>query len=366
MDNGSKEMIGRRKSRRVMVGGVPVGGGSPVTVQSMTSTPTRDVRATARQIARLSSEGADLVRVSVPDDDSADALEALVASSPVPLIADIHFRADLAMRAIEAGVAKLRLNPGNIRRRREVLAVAGRAAEAGIPIRIGINSGSLPGDLRERYGGVTPESMWAAAERHLSLLREAGFEDVVLSFKASSALLTVEANERAAKECDLPLHLGVTEAGPSVIGAARSAVAATMLLSKGIGDTLRVSLSGPPEDEVPVALEILASLGLRGGVPRLVSCPTCARCRIDVGRLSEMVMKKLRGMRGDFTVAVMGCEVNGPGEALEADLAVTGSPSGIVFFRKGRRLPGRAAVSCIAQRLERELAALAANSGGRS
>ncbi|NLP05312.1 flavodoxin-dependent (E)-4-hydroxy-3-methylbut-2-enyl-diphosphate synthase [Candidatus Fermentibacteria bacterium] len=356
----------RRISRLVMVGGVPVGGGAPVTVQSMTNTPTRDVRATTRQINRLAAGGADLVRVSVPDDESAAALGALVASSPVPLVADIHFRADLALRAVEAGVAKLRLNPGNIRRRRDILEVAGRAFEAGIPIRIGINSGSLPGDLRERYGGVNPDSMWAAAERHLSILREAEFENVVLSFKASSALLTVAANEKAAAECDLPLHIGVTEAGPSVIGAARNAVAASILLSKGIGDTLRVSLSGPPEDEVPVALEILSSLGLRGGVPRLVSCPTCARCRIDVGRLSEMVMKKLRGVQGDFTVAVMGCEVNGPGEAREADLAVTGSPSGIIFFRRGRRLPGRVAASDLAQRLERELAALAANSGGRS
>lgn len=335
-------------------------------VQSMTNAPGADAGAVLRQVRRLASGGAELVRVSIPDDASADALALVVEGSPVPIIADIHFRADLAIRALEAGAAKLRLNPGNIRRRADVERIASEAAARRAPIRVGINSGSVPGDLASRYGGVNADSMWAAAERHVAMLEAVGFEDIVISLKASDPLLTVEACSRASRERRYPLHIGVTEAGPVVTGAVRSAVAATLLLSRGIGDTIRVSLSGPPENELPAAWEILGALGLRRGRPRIISCPTCARTRIDVAGLARRVERMLAAVRGDFTVAVMGCEVNGPGEAKEADLAVIGTPSGVVFYSGGRRVPGTVPAKDLARRLREEIAAAARRGGGRS
>ncbi len=307
-----------------------------MSVQSMTNVPTSDLRLLREQVSRLASLGAELVRVSVPDASSAESLPGLLETTPVPIAADIHFDPGLAMAALKAGVHKLRLNPGNIGRPEDVRRIAAAAAERCVPIRIGVNSGSLPGDLRERYG-VSADAMWAAAERHLELLEAEGFEDVVLSLKASDPLLTVEANRRAARERDYPLHLGVTEAGPPLSGAVRSAAALSVLLSEGIGDTVRVSLSGPPEMEPGIAWELLTSLRLRERrFPRVVSCPTCARARLDVAAVARAVQEGLAGLESGLTVAVMGCEVNGPGEAAEADVALVGTPAGALLFVAGR------------------------------
>lgn len=325
----------RSETRKVKAGSVSIGGNAPVSVQSMTNVSTKDTSAVMDQIIRLAGSGAEIVRLAVPDSQSASALEPLVERSPVPLVADIHFDPDLALMALEAGVHKLRLNPGNIRRKEDVWRIAEKAALKSVPIRVGVNSGSLAADIRDRYGGVNSDSMWASAERHMELLRETGFEDIVLSLKSSDPMLTVQASRKASSECDLPLHLGVTEAGPSLTGSVRSAVAMSILLSEGIGDTLRVSLSGSPLKEPVVGWEILSSLNIRRRFPRIVSCPTCARARIDVAGLAEEVQESLAGVEGNITVAVMGCEVNGPGEAREAEIALIGTPAGIHMFVDG-------------------------------
>jgi (E)-4-hydroxy-3-methylbut-2-enyl-diphosphate synthase len=322
----------------VSVGMVQIGGGAPVAVQSMTSTDTANTSETLRQIRRLAELGAEIVRVSVPDENALAALPALLESSPVPLVADIHFRADLAIGALKAGIHKLRLNPGNIPRPRDVWDIAETAGKLSVPIRIGVNSGSIPGDLRERYGGVNQDSMWQAAQRHIALLEETGFFSIVLSLKASDPMLTVEVNLRAGAECPYPLHLGVTEAGPPGTAGIRSAVAMGILLNRGVGDTIRVSASGSPEPEPVAAWEILSSLGLRRRFARIVSCPTCARARLDVGALAEKLEAMVRGVAVPVTVAVMGCEVNGPGEAREADLAVIGTPGGLMLWKDGSSL----------------------------
>ncbi|PIE51426.1 4-hydroxy-3-methylbut-2-en-1-yl diphosphate synthase [Candidatus Fermentibacteria bacterium] len=320
----------------VRVGNLTMGGGAPVLVQSMTTTPTSDSRATLSQINSLAELGAEIVRVSVPDDSAASALPAIVSGSPVPVVADIHFRADLAVKAIEAGIHKLRLNPGNIRRESEVREIASLAGDRNIPIRIGVNSGSVPGDLRASCGGVNENSMWKAAKRHFQLLEDAGFSQIVLSLKASDPMLTVRVNRLAAENCPYPLHLGVTEAGPVDTAGIRSAVAMGILLNEGIGDTIRISISGSPLPEPGAAWEILTSLGLRQRFPKIVSCPTCARARLDVATLAEQVRKMTRKIVSDSVIAVMGCEVNGPGEAGEADLAVIGTPSGLVLWKDGK------------------------------
>lgn len=325
----------RRKTRRVMAGPLAIGGGAPISIQSMTNVPTSDVGAVSEQIALLASRGAEMVRLAVPDAGSASMLPGIIENSPVPLVADIHFDPELAMAALASGIHKLRLNPGNIRRPEDLRRIAEEAAVRGVPIRIGVNSGSVPGDLRERYGGVNADSMWASAQRHVVMIERTGFRDLVLSLKASDPMLTVEVNRLASRECDLPLHIGVTEAGPAFTGGIRSAVALSLLLSEGIGDTIRVSLSAPPEHEPTAGWEILSSLGLRRRFPRVVSCPTCARSRLDVGAVALAVQEHLAGIKGNFTVAVMGCEVNGPGEAREADIALIGTPSGLMLFVDG-------------------------------
>lgn len=322
----------------VQIGKVAIGAGAPVAVQSMTNTVTSDCLATLKQIEKLASLGAEIVRVSVPDDLSADTLHKIVEKSPVPIVADIHFRADLAIKSIQAGVHKLRLNPGNIRRTEDVHRIAELAGKQGIPIRIGVNSGSIPGDLRDKYNGVNEDSMWEAAESHIALLTETGFRDIVLSLKASDPMLTVRVNRRAAAECPYPLHLGVTEAGPRGTAGIRSAVAMGILLNDNIGDTIRVSISGSPEPEPVAGWEILSSLDLRHRFVRIVSCPTCARTRLDVEALALKVQKMVQGLQLPVTVAVMGCEVNGPGEARDADIAVIGTPSGFMLWRSGESL----------------------------
>jgi (E)-4-hydroxy-3-methylbut-2-enyl-diphosphate synthase len=324
--------------KKVCAGTLEIGGGAPVSVQSMTTTDTSDSSATLLQINRLSVLGAELVRVSVPDDDAADSLATIVEQSPVPVVADIHFRADLALKSINAGVHKLRLNPGNIRRENDLKAIARLASNRCVPIRIGVNSGSIPGDLRTKFGGVNVDSMWAAAERHFTILENLGFHDIVLSLKASDPMLTVKANQLAARSCPYPLHLGVTEAGPMGVAGVRSAVAMGILLNEDIGDTLRVSISGSPEPEPGAAWEILSSLGLRRRFVRIVSCPTCARARLDVAALALKIHDMVEGIEVPVTVAVMGCEVNGPGEARDADLAVIGTPSGLILWKNGNSL----------------------------
>lgn len=327
----------RRITRKVFAGDIPIGGNSPITVQSMTNVPTSDSLKTIKQIKLLASRGAEIVRVAVPDAPAADALREIIPVSPVPLVADIHFDPKLALASIEAGIHKLRLNPGNIRNKHDIQEIAEKAGEKQIPIRIGVNSGSIPGDLRSKYGGVNADSMWEAAKQHIDILTETGFEDIVLSLKASDPMLTVDANRKASAECGYPLHLGVTEAGLPLTGSIRSTVALSLLLSEGIGDTLRVSISGKPDNEPLAGWEILSSLNIRRRFPRIVSCPTCARCRIDVAQLAEAIQKQIFDIEGDYTVAVMGCEVNGPGEAREAEIALIGTSTGVLLFINGKK-----------------------------
>ncbi len=332
--------ISRSHTRMVLAGGLPIGGGAPISVQSMTNVPTTDIEAVCNQINMLANRGTEIIRVAVPDKESAIALRSIIERSPVPVVSDIHFDPELAIMALEAGTDKLRLNPGNIRQRSDIWRISEKASELQVPIRIGVNSGSLPGDLRDKYGGVNRDSMWATAQRHLALLEETGFQDIVLSLKSSDPMLTVEVNRLASGECDYPLHLGVTEAGPRLTGSVRSAVALSVLLAEGIGDTIRVSLSGSPEKEPVVGWEILSSLDIRHRFPRVISCPTCARARIDVAGIAESVQESIEGKTGNITIAVMGCEVNGPGEARDADVALIGTPSGIQIFIDGKNTGG--------------------------
>ena len=325
----------RKQTRTVHVGGVGIGGDNPVRVQSMCNTDTRDAAATLAQIERLAEAGCEIVRLAVPDDKAAETLPVIRAASPVPLIADIHFDHRLALAALDAGIEGLRINPGNIGGEAKVDAVVRAAAECGAPIRIGVNGGSLEKDLLHKFGGPTPEAMVESGLRHVALLEARGFHDIKISLKTSSVLNTVAAYRLMAKQVDYPLHIGVTEAGTLVRGAVKSAVGLGILLSEGIGDTLRVSLTHDPVAEIGVAYEILRSLGLRERGPEIVSCPTCGRTEIDLITLAEKVEEALRGVEEVFTVAVMGCVVNGPGEAREADIGIAGGRGLGIIFRKG-------------------------------
>ena len=321
-----------RKS--IIVGGVRIGGGAPVTIQSMTNTKTSNVHETAAQINRLAELGCDLVRVAVPDMASADAIGEIKKMIEVPLVADIHFDHRLAVRAAEAGADKLRINPGNIGPRDHVRAVAEICTKKGIPIRIGVNSGSLSKKLIEKHGGVTAEAMADSAMEHVRLLNEFDFDDICLSVKASSVPLTIESYRLLRVRADYPLHLGVTEAGTEYSGIVKSAVGIGALLADGVGDTIRVSLTAPPESEVTAGLAILKALGLRKGF-ELISCPTCGRCGVDVISIAHAVEQRLGDLSRDITVAVMGCAVNGPGEASRADYGIAGGDGEGVIFRKG-------------------------------
>ena len=309
--------------KQVLAGSVPIGGGSRVTVQSMTNTDTRDVASTLEQIRRLAAAGCDLVRISVYDRACAGAVRALCDQSPVPLVADIHFDHRLAIAAMENGIHKLRINPGNIGGAEHVRAVADCAKRHHVPIRIGVNAGSLEKDILAQNGGVTAEGMWESAVRHIRMLEQAHFDDIVLSLKASSVPLTVAAYRLADRMCDYPLHLGVTEAGLPGHGTVKSAIGIGALLLDGIGDTVRVSLTGDPVHEPAAALDILRAVGLRGGI-RFVSCPTCGRTQIDVASIAQRLAREFANVDRPVTVAVMGCVVNGPGEARDADIALCG------------------------------------------
>jgi (E)-4-hydroxy-3-methylbut-2-enyl-diphosphate synthase len=328
----------RRKTRAVSIGDVPVGGGAPISVQSMTNTRTDDVDATVAQIGRLECAGCEIVRVAVPDSAAVAALPGIIARVTIPVVADIHFDYKLGVGAVEAGVHAVRINPGNIGSRDRVEAIVAAAGNRGIPIRIGVNSGSLEKDLLERDGHPTARGMAESCLRHVELVESMGFRDLILSLKASDVPTTIEANELVASQCDYPLHLGITEAGTVLSGAIRSSVGLAVLLAQGIGDTIRVSLAGPPEDEVRVGRKILASLGLRHGGVTVIACPTCGRCRIDVQAIAEEVERETVGIRASLVVAVMGCAVNGPGEAREADVGVAGGGDEAVLFVRGRQI----------------------------
>ncbi|MFH8559530.1 flavodoxin-dependent (E)-4-hydroxy-3-methylbut-2-enyl-diphosphate synthase [Streptomyces sp. NPDC017988] len=325
----------RRVSRRIEVGPVPVGGGAPVSVQSMTTTRTSDVGATLQQIAELTASGCQIVRVACPTQDDADALGTIARKSQIPVIADIHFQPKYVFAAIDAGCAAVRVNPGNIKQFDDkVKEIAKAAGDAGTPIRIGVNAGSLDRRLLEKYGKATPEALVESALWEASLFEEHGFRDIKISVKHNDPVVMVRAYRQLAARCDYPLHLGVTEAGPAFQGTIKSAVAFGALLSEGIGDTIRVSLSAPPVEEVKVGIQILESLNLRQRRLEIVSCPSCGRAQVDVYRLAEEVTAGLEGMEVPLRVAVMGCVVNGPGEAREADLGVaSGNGKGQIFVR---------------------------------
>lgn len=328
-------MIQRLQTRQIKVGSLAIGGGAPVVVQSMTNTDTRDTEASLAQIRRLARAGCELVRLAVPDETAAQALKKIREGSPIPVIADIHFDYRLALMALEAGVEGLRINPGNIGERRHVDAVVDAAKARGAIIRVGVNSGSVEKRLLERFGGPTPEAMVESALTHIRILEERGFYNTKISIKSSSVLNTITAYRALAKRCDYPLHLGVTEAGGLVRGAVKSSVGLGILLWEGIGDTLRVSLTADPEEEMTVAWELLRSLGLRQRGPEIISCPTCGRTEIDLIGLAREVEHRLAGETANVKIAVMGCVVNGPGEAKEADLGMAGGRNKGIIFRKG-------------------------------
>ncbi|GAA1458645.1 flavodoxin-dependent (E)-4-hydroxy-3-methylbut-2-enyl-diphosphate synthase [Nocardiopsis exhalans] len=325
----------RRKTRQIMVGNVPVGGDAPVSVQSMTTTRTSDINATLQQIAELTASGCQIVRVAVPTNDDADALPIIAKKSQIPVIADIHFQPKYVFQAIDAGCAAVRVNPGNIKKFDDKVAeIAKAAGDAGTPIRIGVNAGSLDKRLLAKYGKATPEALVESALWECSLFEEHGFHDIKISVKHNDPVVMVNAYRQLSQACDYPLHLGVTEAGPAFQGTIKSAVAFGALLSEGIGDTIRVSLSAPPAEEVKVGAQILESLGLRERGLEIVSCPSCGRAQVDVYTLAEEVTAGLEGLEVPLRVAVMGCVVNGPGEAREADLGVaSGNGKGQIFVK---------------------------------
>jgi len=330
--------INRRKSRIVKIGDIAIGGDQPIAVQSMCSTKTHDIAATLEQINRLIKAGVDIVRVAVPDIQAADALPEIRAECGIPLVADIHFNYRLALAAADAGVDKLRINPGNIGKEDRIKQVIDKAKEKAIPIRIGVNQGSVERDLVDKYIGPRPEALVESALRHVDILEKHDFQDMVISLKASSAWATIESYRLIADKCDYPLHLGVTEAGPAFRGSIKSAVALGILLYQGIGDTIRVSLTADVEQEVKAAWEILKSLDIRRRGPDLISCPTCGRNEIDLISLVAHVEKALEQVDKPIKVAVMGCVVNGPGEAAEADIGVIGGKNQILLTRKGKTI----------------------------
>lgn len=339
------------------MGGVAIGGGAPVSVQSMCTARTSDVPAVTAQINALAKAGCDIVRLAVPDMESARAISEIKEQTSVPIVADIHFDYRLAVEAAERGADKIRINPGNIGGRENVAAVARACSERKIPIRIGVNGGSLERELLAKYGSPTPEAMVESARGHIRLLNDCGFDDIALSMKSSDVPLTIAAYRLAAEEFPYPLHLGVTEAGTLYSGIIRSAAGIGTLLSEGIGDTIRVSLTADPIEEVRAGIEILKSLNLRRGGVRFVSCPTCGRTRIDLISLANAVEERLKNCDREITVAVMGCVVNGPGEAREADYGIAGGLGRGIIFKKGevvRTVPEAELLDALADLIESE------------
>ncbi len=328
-------MYGRKNTRTVNIGGVKIGGDNPIAIQSMCNTDTRDVKATVEQIKALEKAGCEIARVAVPDMEAAEAVKDIVKGINIPLVADIHFDYRLAIKAMDGGVDKLRINPGNIGSEDRIKAVAEKAKERHIPIRIGVNSGSLEKDILEKYGKVTSEGLVESALKHAAILERLDFYDIVISIKASDVSRSIDTYSLLSSKVDYPLHVGITEAGTVWGGTVKSAVGLGAILSRGIGDTVRVSLTGDPVEEVKAAKEILKALGLRRFGIEFVSCPTCGRTSIDLIGIANMVEKRCSNINKSIKVAVMGCAVNGPGEAREADIGIAGGHGMGLIFKKG-------------------------------
>lgn len=329
-------MINRKKTRLINVGSLAIGGNNPVSVQTMTKTDTRDIEATIKQIHALESAGCEAVRIAIPDMQAATSLGFIKKSVHIPIIADIHFNWKLALESLNQGVHEIRINPGNIGAKWKLKEVVSAAKERVVPIRIGVNAGSLEKDLLEKYGHPTAEAMMESAERHLRILQDMDFNDIEVSLKASNVMLTVDAYRLFSEKYDYPLHIGISEAGPPSCGIIKSSVGIGILLSEGIGDSIRISLTSSPEEEIRVAYEILKSLGLRKRGVEIISCPTCGRCKINLMSLAQKVEESLKHIKEPLTVAVMGCVVNGPGEAREADYGVAGGKKMGILFSKGK------------------------------
>lgn len=325
----------RRKSRKVKVGNIYVGGDAPITVQSMTTTPTKNVEDTLKQIEELYNAGCDIIRCAVLDMEDAKRLGEITKKSPIPVVADIHFDYKLALKAIENGVSALRINPGNIGSVDRIKILKEACAEKQIPIRIGVNSGSLEKDILEKYGMPTAEGLVESALRHVKILEDLDFYDIVISIKSSNVQMMIDCYRIIAKKCDYPLHLGVTEAGTIQRGTIKSSIGIGTLLAEGIGDTIRVSLTTDPVHEIKVGAEILKALGLKKKGVEFVSCPTCGRTKINLIKIAEEVEKRLENYKKDIKVAVMGCVVNGPGEARESDIGIAGGIGEGIIFKKG-------------------------------
>lgn len=350
------EFIKRRKTRVVKIGNILIGGDNPIAIQSMCNTKTSDVDATVKQILELEAAGCEIIRVAVPDMKAAEAIAEIKKQIHIPLVADIHFDYRLALKAIESGVDKLRINPGNIGGEDRVKAVVEAAKAKGIPIRIGVNSGSLEKDILEKYGEVTPEGLVESALRHIRILEKLDFYDIVLSIKASNVPFSLATYSLLSKEVDYPIHLGITESGTEWSGTIKSAVGIGAILAMGIGDTIRVSLTGSTVEEVKVAKAILKDLGLRKFGIEFVSCPTCGRTSIDLIGLANKVEERCRNINKDIKVAVMGCAVNGPGEAREADIGIAGGNGYGLIFKKGeiiKKLPENELLDALMEEIEK-------------
>jgi (E)-4-hydroxy-3-methylbut-2-enyl-diphosphate synthase len=325
----------RRQTKKVMVGDVAVGGGAPVSVQTMTKTKTADVKATVEQANRCHEAGADIVRITVNTKEAADAIGEIVKQVKVPIVADIHFNYIFALRAIEAGVAKVRINPGNIGKTERIAKVLAAAKERNIPIRIGVNSGSLEKDILDKYGYPTDEALFESAMRHVGIAHDFGFDNLIVSVKSTSVPLMISAYRLIAQRTDIPLHLGVTEAGTSRVGTIKSSVGIGTLLAEGIGDTIRVSLTDEPEREVELGKEILRTLGLSQRNVEIISCPTCGRLDVDLFSIVNQLEERVKHIRKPVKVSILGCAVNGPGEAADADIGIAASKGKGLLFRKG-------------------------------
>ncbi|MBR9976886.1 MAG: flavodoxin-dependent (E)-4-hydroxy-3-methylbut-2-enyl-diphosphate synthase [Bacteroidetes bacterium] len=342
----------RRKTRKVWVGDIPVGGDSPISVQTMTKTKTSDVAGTVEQIRRAAEEGCDIVRITVNDKHAAAAMSDIVRQSPLPIVADIHFNHIFALESIKAGVAKVRINPGNIGSIDRIHQVLAAAKERGIPIRIGVNSGSLEEDILEKHGYPTAEALFESAMRHAGICEDFGFRDVIISVKSTDTRLMIEAYRYIAERTDYPLHLGVTEAGTTRVGTIKSAVGIGTLLAEGIGDTIRVSLTDEPWKEVEVGKEILRSLGLASRSVEIIACPTCGRLEVDLFKITNELEQRLAGIKKPLKIALLGCVVNGPGEASEADIGIAAGKGMGILYRKGevvRRLKEEEIIDAIVE-----------------
>ncbi len=346
----------RRKTREVTVGGIRIGANAPISVQTMTKTKTADVTATVLQIRQAADAGCDIIRVTVNDQEASEAIARIVRESPIPIVADIHFNHIFALRSIEAGVAKVRINPGNIGSMERIREVLTAAKARGIPIRIGVNSGSLEEDILNKHGYPTAEALFESAMRHVEICDEFGFRDVVVSVKSTDVKLMIEAYRLIAARTDIPLHLGVTEAGPTKTGTIKSAVGIGTLLAEGIGDTIRVSLTDDPVKEIEVGKEILRSLSLATRNVELIACPTCGRLEVDLFRIMKELEEKLAGVKKPVKIAVLGCVVNGPGEASEADIGIAAGKGMAILYRKGeviKKIKEEEIVSTILEEVEK-------------